>query len=150
MRCSALCSIDVNDINFSDKTLTVTDKGSKVKTYDMSDELCEILNDWIERRNEMQDVKTKALFISNRKVRMSNNGVSKMVHTYAERCGIDYKNITPHKLRATYGTQLYNKTGDIHFVQECMGHNSPETTQLYIRGDRKNSKRASDIMRTIL
>ena len=150
MRCSALCSVDINDIDFENKTLTVTDKGSKVRTYDMSDELCEILQDWIDRRDTISDVKTNALFITIRRDRITNKCVSKMVHTYAERCGIDYKNITPHKLRATYGTQLYNKTGDIHFVQECMGHNSPETTQLYIRGDRKNSKRASDIMRSIL
>ena len=150
IRCSALCSIDLNDIDFKNKTLTVTDKGSKVRTYDMTDELCEILNDWIERRNSLNGVSTNSLFISIRKNRITSNSVLKMVHTYAKRCGIDYKNITPHKLRATYGTQLYDKTGDIHFVQECMGHSSPDTTQLYIRGDRKNSKRAADIMNGIL
>ena len=64
-------------------------------------------------------------------------------------CTIRYingKNITPHKLRATYGTQLYNKTGDIYFVQQCMGHTNPKTTELYVRERKQNTKRASDIM----
>lgn len=41
------------------------------------------------------------------------------------------------------GTQLYNKTGDIYFVQQCMGHSSPKTTELYVREKKQNTKRAS-------
>ena len=64
---------------------------------------------------------------------------------------IEGKNITPHKLRATYGTQLYNKTGDLYMVQECMGHSSPTTTELYIRGKKnKNAQAAAEIMTKIL
>ena len=63
---------------------------------------------------------------------------------------IDGKNITPHKLRATYGTQLYNKTGDIYFVQECMGHSNPKVTELYVRDKKENTKRAGDIMDKLL
>ena len=64
--------------------------------------------------------------------------------------GIDGKNITPHKLRATYGTQLYNKTGDIYFVQDCMGHHSPKTTENYVREKKQNTKKASDIMSKLM
>ena len=45
---------------------------------------------------------------------------------------ISGKNITPHKLRATYGTQLYNATKDLFFVQEMMGHSDISTTQVYL------------------
>ena len=59
------------------------------------------------------------------------------------------KHITPHKLRATYGTQLYNATGDIYFVQECMGHSNPKTTEIYIRDTKNTTKKASDIMKNL-
>lgn len=150
IRCSALCSIDIDDIDFDEQVLIVTDKGSKTRKFDLTDDFCEILKEWIEVRNNMDLVYTNALFISNRRKRITNQAVALMVKEYADLIGVGNKNITPHKLRATYGTQLYNKTGDIYFVQECMGHNSTETTQRYIRGDRKNSKRAADIMKGIL
>ena len=79
---------------------------------------------------------------------MSTVALNKVVQKYASE--IDGKHITPHKLRATYGTQLYNKTGDIYFVQQCMGHSNPKTTELYVREKKQNTKRASDIMDKLL
>ena len=151
LRCSALSSIDLDDINFKDKVLFTTDKGSKVRRIDMPDALCKVLKEWIDVRRCLVDDTNKALFISNRKSRMSNQAIALMVNTYAKRCGISEKRITPHKLRATYGTQLQNATGDINFVRECMGHKSVETTKLYIRGNtNNNSKKAAEIMSAII
>lgn len=76
---------------------------------------------------------------------MSNNAISDVVKKYT--VNINGKNITPHKLRATYGTMLYNKTKDIYFVQDCMNHSSASTTALYIRDEDDQSKReAASIM----
>ena len=150
LRCSALSSVDIDDINFEDKVLYSTDKGSLVRRIDMSDNLCKVLKEWIEIRRHIVGPDTKALFISNRKKRMSNQAIALMVNTYAKRSGINGKNITPHKLRATYGTHLQQVTGDIDFVRECMGHKSVETTKLYIRGRNNNSKRAAEIMSSII
>ena len=61
------------------------------------------------------------------------------------------KNITPHKLRATYGTMLYNKTHDIEFVREQMNHSSVVTTQRYIRGNgTSNRQKAADIIGAVI
>lgn len=149
IRCSALMTIEVSDLNLEEKTLMVTDKGSKVKKYDLSDSLCEILNIWLEYRNSIEGSdKTTALFISNRREMMTTQTIYHTIKKYSD-C-IDGKNITPHKLRATYGTQLYNKTGDIYFVQDCMGHTSPKTTEMYVREKKENTKRASDIMSKLM
>lgn len=150
IRLSALISIEVNDLELNNKTLYVTDKGSKVRKFNLSDDLCNILDSWVKYRNELlkgyED--TNALFINiNRKI-LGIKGVTTVVKKYCQ--FIDDKNITPHKLRATYGTQLYNETGDIYFVQDCMGHSSPTVTELYIREKKQNTKRASDIMSKIL
>lgn len=145
IRCSALMKIDINDINFNMKTLTVTDKEDKVNTYDLSDKLIEIINDWLIKRKQMLNGKEEeALFISDRKQRMCPGTIAAIVKKYAY--NITGKNISPHKLRATYGTQLYNATGDIYFVQEQMHHENPKTTEKYIRGIKNSSKKASDIM----
>jgi len=145
MRCSALVKIDVNNIDFEEKKLVVTDKESKVLTYDLSDETIEILINWLQKREALlKSNKEDALFISNQRKRMEQTTVYRLVNKYAEK--IEGKHITPHKLRATYGTQLYNATGDIYFVQQCMHHNNPKTTETYIRGIKNNSKKASDIM----
>lgn len=148
IRCSALSKLDISSVDFKNKTLIVTDKGSKVKSFDLSDELIDEINEWIDiRRNKIKD-DNSALFISNRRRRMEQASISNVVNKYS-RC-IKDKHITPHKLRATYGTLLYNETGDIYFVQDCMGHSNPKTTELYIRDKKQNMKKASDIMSKII
>ena len=149
IRCSALVKIDINDINFEEKQLIVTDKESKVIKYDLSDDTIQILKNWINKREALLGDKTEnALFISNQRKRIDQKSVYILVNKYAE--VIKGKHITPHKLRATYGTQLYDATGDIYFVQQCMNHNSPKTTETYIRGVKNRSKTASDIMTGLL
>lgn len=148
IRCSALMKIDIDSINFENKTLTVTDKESYVNCYELSDELLDIIKAWIVKRNEfLKGENVDALFISNRKTRMDQASIYRIVNKYAS--NIKGKHITPHKLRATYGTQLYEVTKDIYFVQECMKHSNPKTTELYIRGNKNQTKKASDIMKNI-
>lgn len=79
---------------------------------------------------------------------MDQRTISRIVEKYA--CNIEGKHITPHKLRATYGTQLYAATKDLYFVQSCMGHSNPATTELYIRGQKNSSRQtASELMSNI-
>lgn len=144
IRCSALSKLDKNSIDFKSKTLIVTDKGNKVSRYDLTDDIMDELEEWIYiRDNKIKDTDS-ALFISNRKRRMDPVTIYNVVNKYSK--NIRNKRITPHKLRATYGTQLYNETGDIYFVQDCMGHSDPKTTELYVRGKKQNLKKASEIM----
>lgn len=146
MRCSALYKLDVDSIDLENKTLTVTDKGDKVKRYVLSEELIEHVKAWlITREILLNDKSENALFISNERKRLCQKSISRVVSKYA--ANIEGKNISPHKLRATYGTQLLEETGNIYFVQQCMGHSNPSTTELYIRGQNNdNESKASDIM----
>ena len=150
MRCAALYKLDINSVDFKGKTLTSNEKGRKVRKYDLSDDLMENIIKWLEKRKQiLGDVQENALFISNQKTRMDQTTISRVVKKYASE--ITSKSITPHKLRATYGTQLLKETNDIYFVQECMGHSNPKVTELYIRGEKnKNRKKASEIMAKII
>lgn len=146
MRCAALYKLNIDNINIEEKKLTTIDKGRKYQEYFLSDELLEVLTEWInERKVLLGDKNETALFISNRKTRMDQRSISRVVNKYAS--NIEGKHITPHKLRATYGTQLYAATKDLYFVQSCMGHSNPKTTELYIRGQKDSARQtASELM----
>lgn len=149
IRCSALYKLDIGSIDLEKQTLMVTDKGNSVKEYELSGEVIEVLKKWLDVRKSLPiEKKETALFVSNRLSRISDRSIANIVTKYTE--GITEKNITPHKLRATYGTQLYEATKDLYFVQECMGHASPVTTERYIRGQENKTKKASAIMSNLL
>lgn len=147
IRCSALHKLDVNDVDIEKGTVIVNDKGGKTVVKQLSDDTLTVIKQWLsKRRMIIKENDTEALFISNQKKRLSQRSISYIIEKYAA----DIKHISPHKLRATYGTQLYNETKDIHFVQKAMGHSTPAVTQIYIRGDQHVAEKASDIMENLL
>ena len=151
MRCSALYKLDVEDIDLVHMKLTTVDKGTKINYYEISDDLADILRDWLNKRENILHGKAdeSALFISNMRTRMTQSAISDVVKKYAK--NIKGKKITPHKLRATYGTQLYEATKDIVLVRDAMKHSNTRVTELYIRnGVNNNEKVASNIMSNII
>ncbi len=146
MRCSALWKLNVEDLDFENKRLVITDKGSKVITYDISDELIECIRKWLKvRETILNGVDEDALFVSSQKTRLDQSVIRKTIKKYSS--SIEGKNISPHKLRATFGTQVYKNTNDIYLTQMAMNHSSPKVTEMYIRGQSDKSKKvASDIM----
>ena len=146
MRCSALYKLDIDNIDLENGKIIVIEKRSKIQEYIISDEIREYIINWLKLREHILKGKNEsALFISNRKQRMNQAGIARVVEKYA--ININGKHITPHKLRATYGTQLYAATKDLYFVQSCMGHSNPKTTELYIRGQKDSSRQtASELM----
>lgn len=153
MRTIALQNLDVSDLNLEEGTVTVTDKEDKVNVHQMPEDTIIVLKKWLIKRKallkEAHKENETALFISNRKTRISYDAIKDIVCKYCS--NITGKHITPHKLRATYGTMLYNKTHDIEFVRKQMNHSNVATTQRYIRGNEKSDRqKAANIMGDIL
>jgi len=149
IRCAALYKLDVSDIDFENSTISVLEKGENVRKIHVSDFVMEELERWIDIRNSFYKGNDDALFVSCRHQRFTQIGIYEMVSKTYGYC--INKAISPHKFRATYGTIMYDKTKDIYFVQQAMGHSSPTVTQLYIRGGKNEmSKKASDIMNDVL
>lgn len=139
MRCSALYKLDVDDINFETQELMVKEKG-KVQMYYLNDMVIKAIQNWLTDREALLcGVEENALFISNQKHRMSIKAISNITQKYGKyiKEGV---NLTPHKLRATFGTQVYAATGDLYLTQQAMGHSNANTTAIYIRGQHKKSK----------
>lgn len=149
LRCSALYKLNVSDINIEEHNFTVIEKRDKRRTFYFSDKTRICIEEWLLKRKELLDGKEEdALFISNRKSRLDKTCISAITKKYGQ--GI--KNITPHKLRATFGTQLLEKTnGDLDKVRIAMGHNSVTTTELYMRRDEtKVGKEVAELMAAII
>ena len=146
MRCSALFKLNVNDLNFENNSLRTIDKERRIEEHFFSEEVAEVLKEWLfKRRVLLNGISEDALFISRNRSRISQVGITRILEKYS--FNINGKHITPHKLRATYGTQVYEKTHDIYMVQQCMGHASPSTSSIYIRGQKnKGRQQASEIM----
>ena len=150
IRCAALQKLDVEDFDFQKNTMSVLEKGNKARIITLSKATMDIVKEWLFYRGKLNvNDEECAMFVSNHNKRMSRKTIYNMIKEYGST--ISGKNITPHKTRATYGTQIYNKTHDIYFVQECMGHSSPTVTEKYIRGQKANvSKKASELMTDFL
>lgn len=150
IRCAALNKLDIDNINFTDNSITVLEKRSKHRKIYLPDKTISILKEWLKYRNELGVNKNEiAVFVSNRKTRMTR----KTIYNTTKEYGIDIeeKDVTPHMERSTYATNLYSYSNDVFFVQECMGHSSPTTTKLYIRGQKDNiSKKAANIIEDII
>lgn len=129
IRVSECVSLDLNDLNFVENSMLVVRKGKKENILYFDDSLKEILKDYIdnERPLYLDSPDEPALFLSTQKKRMAVRSIQEMVKKYAKEI-ISNKHITPHKMRSTYGTALYNETGDIRLVADVLGHSDINTT----------------------
>ena len=129
LRVSECVGLNLDDVDFKTNGINITRKGGNQVILYFSDEVKLALFEWIELRSENKALENEpALFVSLQNRRISTRAVEKLVKKYA---GIvtPLKHITPHKLRSTYGTRLYQETGDIYIVADVLGHRDVNTTK---------------------
>lgn len=144
IRVSECVGLDVSDISFKNSCMRVVRKGGNESTIYFGDEVADALLDYLELEREGLAQKAlpeheNALFLSLKYSRLTTRAVEKLVKKYTGAANIN-KKITPHKLRSTYGTNLYKETGDIYLVADALGHKSVETTRQHyaaIEDDRR-------------
>lgn len=129
IRVSECVGLNVDDINFNLNSFRVTRKGGNQVILYFGEETAEILKEYLHYRDSLNIPKEeRALFISSQGKRLKVRMMEYMVKKYA-RVATPLKNITPHKLRSTYGTNLYKETNDIYIVAEVLGHKDVNTTK---------------------
>ena len=129
IRVSECVGLNVDDINFNLNSFRVTRKGGNQVILYFGEETADILKQYLQYRETLNVPKEEqALFISSQNKRMMVRTVQYLVKKYAK-VATPLKNITPHKLRSTYGTNLYNETKDIYIVAEVLGHKDVNTTK---------------------
>ena len=143
LRCAAIMEINIEDVDLEQNTIKVVEKGNKVRVIHIGETTADVIRDWIADRAKLEDGSTSALFISNRRKRIAHNSIAYMLEKYT--VGIN-KHITPHKMRSSCATNLYDKTHDIYLVQEVLGHKNIANTRRYARISEERKREAADIM----
>jgi len=130
LRLSELVGIDRSDIRGD--TLQVIGKGNKERTIYLNKACLSALNGYLDTRTDTE----KALFLSERKQRISNRTVQSLVKKHIGKAGLDTEKYSTHKLRHTAATLMY-KHGhvDIRALQAILGHESISTTEIYTHVD---------------
>ena len=141
IRISELVGLNIDDFDFNENAFVVTRKGGSRTTLYFNDEVKDALLRWLDFRYDLHlENDEKAMFVSLRNVRISTRAVEVLVKNYAKEV-TPLKKITPHKLRSTFGTNLYRKTGDIYAVADFLGHKDVNTTRKHYAAISQDSRK---------
>lgn len=149
IRISELVGLDNDSFNFEKNSFLVTRKGGNQTILYFSDEVKYALQEYLAEKNNDPKVPSNehAFFLSLQYKRINVRSVEILVKKYSKILS-PFKKITPHKLRSTYGTRLYNATGDIYIVADVLGHRDVNTTKKhYAAISEENRKKASDMVK---
>ena len=131
IRVSECVGINLSDINMEENAFLVTRKGGNQVVLYFPAEVATALAEYIEERTKIDTLPghEDALFLSLQKRRITQRAVQNLVKKYAAVAAPLKPKISPHKLRSTFATNLYNATGDIYLVADVLGHSSVDTTR---------------------
>lgn len=142
IRISELVGLNDNDLNFNDNSFIVTRKGGSKSILYFDDDVANALLRYIDYKQQNDILEEGApLFLSNQGKRLTVRAVENLVKKYAQIVS-PLKKISPHKLRSTYGTQLYKATGDIYIVADVLGHKDVNTTRKHYAAISEDNRRA--------
>ncbi|MCR5108543.1 MAG: tyrosine-type recombinase/integrase [Lachnospiraceae bacterium] len=142
IRVSECVGLDLNDVDFRNNGIKIRRKGGYEAIVYFGDEVEAALKDYLEERHHIipESGHEDALFLSLQNKRLNVRSVEKLVKKYAATV-TTLKKITPHKLRSTYGTNLYKETGDIYLVADVLGHKDVNTTKKHYAAQDEDRRR---------
>jgi Site-specific recombinase XerD len=144
IRVSECVGLDLNDVDFENNGIKIRRKGGYEVVIYFGEEVREALLQYIEERKRIIPCEghTNALFLSMQQKRINVRSVENLVKKYAS-VVTKLKKITPHKLRSTYGTSLYQETGDIYLVADVLGHKDVNTTKKHYAAMEDSRRRSA-------
>ncbi len=142
IRVSECVGLDISDVDFKNNGIKIRRKGGYEAVVYFGDEVAEALHDYLEKRHHEIPLEghENALFLSMQNRRITVRAVENLVKKYTSNV-TSLKKITPHKLRSTYGTALYQETGDIYLVADVLGHKDVNTTRKHYAAIEDSNRR---------
>ena len=152
MRVSEMVGLNIPDVDFKNRCFHVIRKGGNEERIFFGPDIEKALIDYLDFERDhyliaapSEQIGTTALFLSLKSGRLTVRAIENLVKKYAVAAGLSGK-ISPHKLRATFGTLLYEETSDIYLVADALGHKSVDTTRAhYAAMSDAHKKRAAEI-----
>lgn len=142
IRISELVGIDIKDIDFDNNCFLITRKGGKQDILSFNEEVKSYLLEYYDLRRNLTAIEgnESAFFLSLQNKRITVRAVENIVKKYAS-SSVPLKKITPHKLRSTFGTMLYQESQDIYLVADVLGHKDVNTTKKHYAAQSRDNKR---------
>ncbi|MDP3818786.1 MAG: tyrosine-type recombinase/integrase, partial [Methylotenera sp.] len=136
LRLAELVNLDINMLDFSEGTVTVTGKGNKTRIVPMGSHAINAIQIWIQRRAliKIADANPNALFVTQQGRRITPRAVQYRVKEWSIKQGIN-TSMHPHLLRHSFATHVLQSSQDLRAVQEMLGHANISTTQVYTHLD---------------
>ena len=129
IRISELAGLDLTDLR--EDSIRVLGKGNKERIVYINDACAAAINDYIAVRKLVVAVDRRAMFLSNRRTRISTSTVHSLVKKHLLAAGLDSTRYSSHKLRHTAATLMLKSGVDVRTLQELLGHEHLNTTQIY-------------------
>ncbi|MBN2461524.1 MAG: tyrosine recombinase XerD [Candidatus Cloacimonetes bacterium] len=137
LRISEMIGLSIHDINWSERVVRITGKGSKQRVVPVADKSMSFLLRYLElsRPALKKETQTDVLFLNRAGRKLSRMGVWKILNKLALDAGIK-KHISPHTIRHSFATHLLEAGANLRIVQLLLGHASINTTQIYTNIDK--------------
>ncbi|WP_010287481.1 tyrosine recombinase XerC [Kurthia massiliensis] len=141
LRVTELCRLSLSDIE--GRYIKVVGKGDKERIVYMNDRCIEVLKLYLthERQKNVEKCGNDALFLSQKGNRLTRQRLAKIVKDINNSSNLNKTNLTPHKLRHTSATMMYQNGADIRSLQQILGHSNISTTQIYTHVEDEMIKR---------
>jgi len=134
LRLAELVGLNLGDLDFADRTVRVTGKGSKSRVVPVGRQALEAVRNWLRVRARLSAPQEPAMFVSRRGTRLAPRTVQARIKHWAL-VQQSRSHVHPHMLRHSFATHLLESSGDLRAVQEMLGHASLSTTQVYTHLD---------------
>ena len=153
IRVSECEHLDMQDIIWNKKALRIVRKGGNEQIVYYNDDVESLLLSYVDSPERVEPLKklgidsnaaTTAVFISHRGTRLTDRSIERLLKKHTTAAGITEKRITPHKLRSTYGTNVYQQTGDVYLTADLLGHSDLATVKRYAEIDEERKLKARD------
>ena len=129
LRISELAGLDLTDLR--EDSIRVLGKGNKERVVFINDACADAINDYLKIRKDIAALEKKALFLSSRRTRISTSTIHSLVKKHLLAAGLDSSRYSSHKLRHTAATLMLKSGVDVRTLQELLGHEHLNTTQIY-------------------
>lgn len=146
LRVSEMAGLDLGDV--LGERIRILGKGNKERFVYLGPAIQEQMHDYLEYRRTLEPTKghENALFLSQQNKRISIRRLQLMVQEKVLAAGLDVNKISPHKLRHTAATLMLQQGVDVRTVQEVLGHERLDTTQIYTHVTNSDLQLAANAM----
>lgn len=144
LRIGEALSINMQAINFDNKTVQIYGKGRRKRKLPLTDDLIEIIENWLSFRSHLLNAgQLQALFISKKGNRLSCRTVQDNFKKIVEKAGsFCLEKITPHSLRHAFATHAIEGDQDLFVLKAIMGHASTKSTEIYLHPSMETLQKA--------